>query len=118
MNIENIIKEVEQRLDITTIESMFRFGNLSGRDIDLFLITSEDQLYKQIEFDIYDITIIGSKYVRRLIQIKDPIVIEPLLTGKLILGTDNNTQILNDKNNVQTEEAICVIQIIINSTMM
>ncbi len=75
-------------ISIENIISAYQYGNKNGKDIDIFILCKNDICYDRTEIEKFDFTIVGHRYFDHFLKSFDPIVSEPLLTGRLISGLD------------------------------
>lgn len=98
---ELIISTVAEK-DIRTV---MQYGNINGKDIDIFIILSRDILYEKITKNYVDITVVGYRFYGYLLSVFDPIATEPTLNGTVLWGENiskEKTTLLNSKSNLNT----------------
>lgn len=72
--------------DKNRVESITHYGNKNGEDIDVFLIAKGDTEYSCLQHIDLDITFVGSSHLQEMISGLDPLLTEPILTGRTIYG--------------------------------
>ena len=88
MNNNETLSLLFSAIPMEQIESVTWYGNRKGKDTDLFVVLkgNEDRyggfFYKQL-----DIAFLSRSLVPPLIENLDPLITEPLLTGKGIFGS-------------------------------
>jgi hypothetical protein len=73
-------------------ELVIWYGNRQGRDIDLLVILSGELAHTMIGYcsdGLLDVGFVGKDWIPTMIKHLDPIIVEPMLTGEIICGKDN-----------------------------
>jgi len=95
---EEVIQKIMEQIYQERIRFLIYYGNLQGEDIDLLVVLqnwdSDPQEYQPSEFDIFEIR--EDEFRSRLI-LMDPIVAEPVITGRIILGNEVEFQSIRDE---------------------
>jgi hypothetical protein len=68
------------------VKLVFQYGSNSGRDIDLFVILRGKAKYNCIHQTQLDITYVGDHWVDEMLACFDPLITEPIITGRVIFG--------------------------------
>ncbi len=66
--------------------------NYPDKDIDLFIVVNNQIDYQTIEIDNYDLIFVNQDYFHIALGNFEPLIIEPLLTGKIIWGHQEDYQ--------------------------
>lgn len=83
------------------IKLIIHYGNLNGRDIDIFIILKDNIDYNCIKTEKLDITFVGLSQAHIMAKNFDPLLIEPIMLGNIIYGNKKEIvdSIRNNKNN-------------------
>ncbi len=94
---KEIIQRVNGRINPENIKFLIWYGNRIGNDIDLMAVLKKETRVRLYEPSKLDILTIGKDEFERRIKLFDPIVTEPLLTGFLLHGDNNEfSQLRNE----------------------
>ena len=85
---EEIVQEVKKQINPENIEFLLWYGTRPGRDIDLLIVLKEaikTRLCESSKFNLDILMIDNSEFIRRL-NLLDPAITDPLITGFVLLG--------------------------------
>ncbi len=80
------------QVDNDQVELVVWYGNRQGRDIDLLVILKgglSNTIIGSCGYGLLDIGFVGKSWVPMMIKHLDPIIVEPILTGEIIWGENN-----------------------------
>lgn len=86
MNNKGILVDLFRVLPRHSVKQVVWYGNLGGRDIDLLVVSWAPCPLRNICWQNLDIALINQKDFTQRVAIGDPLVTEPLLTGRQIYG--------------------------------
>ncbi len=86
---KEIVQKINGRINPENIKFLIWYGNRIGNDIDLMAVLKKETRVRLYEPSKLDILTIGKDEFARRVKLFDPVVTEPLLTGFLLQG-DNN----------------------------
>lgn len=86
MEKETILKEIFNLIPPESVKFIIHYGNLSGQDIDIFVVLKNSSGYKHIGSNLFDIACVGENSLGKALKYFDPIITEPILTGQIIYG--------------------------------
>ena len=85
---EEIVQEVKKQINLKNIKFLLWYGTWPGRDIDLLIVlkkTSKVRLCESSKSKL-DILMIDNKEFMRRLNLLDPAITDPLITGFVLLG--------------------------------
>lgn len=96
MDKEEIIQEVKKRVNLENIKFLLWFGTRPGRDIDLLIVLKEKTKVRLCEpsKSKLDILMIDKSEFMRRLALLDPTVTDPLITGFVLLGNEEEIGLL------------------------
>ncbi|MBT4516968.1 hypothetical protein HN670_02635 [bacterium] len=68
------------------VQTIVHYGNVYGRDVDLFVILNDNSQFDNFQINHIDISTIGNVWLPMLSTYLDPILVEPILKGRLMYG--------------------------------
>lgn len=88
--IEYILKNIFSIFGKENVNLIIFYGNEQGKDIDVFVVIAGESEYNCTQQGRFDITYVGEKWLTEMIEFFDPLLTEPILTGKTIYGNSSH----------------------------
>ena len=85
---EKIIQKVSGRINLENIKFLIWYGNRIGNDIDLMAVLKKETRVRLYEPSKLDILTIGKDEFQKRLELFDPVITEPLITGFLVKGNE------------------------------
>ena len=85
MTNNNIIERITDIFPEREPELIIRYGSLKGRDIDIFILFSDSLTYDRTVSGKLEIINFGITWRDLLSKNRDPIIVEPILNGRVLM---------------------------------
>lgn len=85
--IEYILTYIFSIFNKKNVRLVIYYGNKQGKDIDVFVVVAGESEYNCIHQGHFDVTYIGEKWLKSMINHLDPLLTEPVLTGDVLYGS-------------------------------
>jgi len=79
---------LEGVLKTSKIISVYQYGRLDGRDRDFFVVLSGNVPFTHVIRNEFDVTSVGEDWLFMLATYRDPLLVEPMVTGTHISGDE------------------------------
>ena len=87
------------------VDFVIVYGNKKGRDVDLFVGLKRDFQFETVQIGELDVVSFGGIWIPHLIVRLDPMITEPLQTGKVIFG--DISELKSKLLKVRIDEEVC-----------
>jgi hypothetical protein len=123
MNNKDILPVLFSVIPMEQIESVTWYGNRRGKDTDLFVVLKDNNdRYGGVFYEQLDIAFLSRSLVPTLIGNLDPLITEPLLTGKVLFGSIDKdkesliaTRVHNEVSSYLLERAEFLYELAVNA---